>query len=86
MLVITHKMVYRKAPGDTCFGPKLVDLGLHAVLTQKGRSLIVKHLFGVQIVRICRILSELCLMKKKEERKKKKNNNKIENFTFDFLD
>ena len=46
--------------------------------------MIVKHSFGVWIVRIRRILFELCLInrRKKEERKK----NKIEIFTLYFLD
>ena len=41
----------------------------------------VEHSFGVQIVRIHRILFESCLMNEKEERKKIK----IEIFPFDFF-
>ena len=39
----------------------------------------------MQIVDICHIVLELCLVNKKEERSKKKKNI-IKNFAFDFLD
>ena len=52
--------------------------------------MIVEHSFGVRIVRIRRLLFELCLMEKKEEKeeekRRRKKKNKIEIFAFDFLD
>ena len=58
-----------------------------SVLPRKGRSLIVVHSFGVQIVRIHGILFELCMReKKKEERRRSKKKNKVEMYAFNFLD
>ena len=52
---------------------------------RKGRSLIVEHSFCVQIVRIRRILFELCLMeKKKEEEEERKKEEQNRNFRIRF--
>ena len=49
----------------------------------RSNRLIVEHLFGVQIVCICRILLSYVDEKEEEERKKEEQ---IETFAFDFLD
>ena len=77
-----------KSHCDVCFGPYLIDLSSHVALTKKRKiSDSRAFIWCAQIVRICCILFELCLMKKKkEEEERRKKNNKIEIFTFNFVD
>ena len=72
-----HQMAYRKAIAVHVLGYNSSILAHMQPQPRKGRSLITEHSLGVLIVRICRILFELYLMKKK---------NKMKILAFHFLD
>ena len=83
MRVFTHKMAYKKVIVPCVWSHNLPILARMQLKPKKGTSLIVDHLFGVQIARIRRIVFELCMREKRKKKERKTNNIKI--FTFDFL-
>ena len=69
-------MAYRKATVMCVLGHNSSILARMQLSPRIGRSLIAEQSFDVRIVRIRRIVFELCLMEKKKKKERKKERKK----------